>query len=239
FFPLSLKILSGLEERHTQIFLHNKSAQTAFSSLGFDGGVKIPSCAGNCYSDWLGIVDANVGVNKANYFLERSALLSVYLDGQNLKRFLTISYRNSASPALGEAGRYKSYLRLLLPQGSSVNDVEFTIGNSKESQAPEITEIRGRKEAGVLVEIPAGQTKEITFSWEEVSWLDFTQEGEYRLYVRKQAGSVGDRLGLIFFLPQGLGITTSPKLSLTQEDGYGYNTLLTRDFFSRISWPNE
>ncbi len=236
FFPLALKVLESLETRHVQVFLHNKSAQVAVSSLGFDGAVNQPSCLGNCYVDWFGVVDANVGVNKANYFLERELSFSGYLDGQDLKRYLTISLKNSANPALGEAGRYKTYLRVMLPIGASVNDVLVTSGSFREAQTPEIEEKSGRKEAGILIEIGPGQTKEVTFSWQEEIGLDFDKEGEYRLYVRKQAGTLEDKIAVILNLPQGIEVFSQPLSSLTGDGGYGYNTVLTRDLFSRISW---
>lgn len=236
FLPLALKALESLETRHVQVFLHNKSAQVAVSSLGFAGAVNQPSCPGNCYADWFGVVEANVGVNKANYFLERELSFSGYLSGQDLKRFLTVRLRNSANPALGDAGKYKTYLRLMLPIGVSINDALVTSGGFDEAQTPAVEEKSGRKEAGILVEIGPGQTKEVTFSWQEEVGLDFEKEGEYRLYVRKQAGTLQDKIAVTLYLPQGTKIVSQPLSSLTQEGGYGYNTVLTRDLFSRISW---
>lgn len=236
FLPLALKILESLETKHVQVFLHNKSAQVAISSLGFDGAVNQPSCLGNCYIDWFGVVDANVGVNKANYFLERELSFSAYLSGQNLKSFLRVSLKNSANSALGDAGRYKTYLRVMLPISASVNEILVTSGNFQEAQTPEIEEKSGRKEAGILIEIGPGQTKEVTFSWQEEIGLDFSKEGEYRLYIRKQAGTLQDKIAVILYLPQGIKISSQPLYSLTRDAGYGYNTVLTRDLFSRISW---
>lgn len=236
FLPLTLAILESLETRHVQVFLHNKSAQVAVSSLGFDGAVNQPSCLGNCYVDWFGVVDANVGVNKANYFLERELAFSAYLDGQDLKGFLTVSLKNSAKSALANAGRYKTYLRVMLPMRASVNEALVTSGGFDEAQIPAIEEKSGRKEAGVLVEVGPGQTKEVTFSWRQALGLDFDKEGEYRLYVRKQAGTLGDKIAVTLYLPQGTKIVSQPLSSLTQDGGYGYNTYLTRDLFSRISW---
>ncbi|MEK7112193.1 MAG: DUF4012 domain-containing protein [Patescibacteria group bacterium] len=227
YIPLAKTIFENLEQKHIQVFLHNQSSQRAISSLGFDGGVNLPSCTGNCYADWLGLVDANVGVNKANYFLDRKAYLAVYMDSERLKRILTVTLKNSANPALGDSGRYKTFLRVMLPQTAAVNDVQQVSGSSKEATAPILDETQGRKEAGILVEIGPGQSKEITFSWEEEIGLDFTKEGEYRLYIRKQAGTIGDKVEVSVFSP-----------TLTQDGGYSYNTLLTRDFFSRIYWPN-
>lgn len=229
-------LTKNLEERHIQVFVHNRRAQAAVTPMGFDGSVTQPTCSGNCYADWLGMVEANVGVNKANYFLKRNAFLQVSLTSNSIKRFLTLRLENGANPALGEAGRYKTYVRVMVPKTSEVNSVELLSSSQRETLTPEIEEIRGRKEAGVLVEVLPGEEKEIVFSWEEQTQLDFSQNGEYRLYWRKQAGTDSDPISINYSLPQGVAPTFSPSFSLTQEGGYGYNTYLTRDLFSRIIW---
>jgi len=229
-------LIKNLEERHIQVFVHNRRAQAAMAPMGVDGAVTQPTCSGNCYADWLGMVEANVGVNKANYFLKRSALLEVSLAPTSIKRFLTLKLENDANPALGESGRYKTYLRLMIPKASEITGVETFSSNEKATLTPEIEEIRGRKEAGVLVEVLPQEKKDITFSWEEEVQLDFSGSGEYRLYWRKQAGTDSDPISVNYFLPQGIAPTFSPSFSLTQGGGYGYNTYLTRDLFSRIIW---
>jgi len=237
-YPLLIKsIWESLAERHIQIFFHNSTAQRAIGELGFDGEVKQPSCEGNCYTDWLGIIDANVGVNKANYFLTRNASLSVYLSGDNLKRYLTIQFKNKAVSNFGEAGRYKSYLRIMIPADSQVNDVEIASRNEKINLKPTVHELKGRKEIGVLIEVLPNETKEAVFSWEEVNKLAFNKSGEYRLYWRKQAGTEGDLISIALNFPRNASpAATVPAFTLTEDGTLIYNTSLTRDLFSRIIW---
>ncbi|MFZ5932815.1 MAG: DUF4012 domain-containing protein [Patescibacteria group bacterium] len=226
----------SLSARNIQAFFHNRRVQNAVSNLGFDGSVKEPNCAENCYADWFALVDANLGVNKANYFIKRSVAFQVYLSEGQVKRFLTVSLENKANPALGLSGRYKSYLRVILPQETLVNDALVSAGNDTNQLTPDVSEVRGRKEVGVLVEVGGGQKKDVTFSWEEEIPLSFSPKGEYRLYVRKQAGTVEDGLSLSVFLPGNTRAEFEPNYFLTKDEAYVYNTTLTRDFFSRISW---
>ena len=236
YLALSKVFYKSLEEKHIQVFLHNREAQRAISSLGWEGAVYQPKCSDNCFADWLGMVEANVGVNKANYFIERNANLSVRFEDGLVKKQLTIFLKNKANPALGAPGRYKTYLRILAPQAARFQDIEIISAGNRDILIPEINEISGRKEAGVVVEVGPGQTKSVTFSWENRFSPDFNLSGEYRLFWRKQAGTDTDPIIVKYFFPEGISVAGSPSFSLTQEAVVGYNTNLARDFTSRVFW---
>jgi hypothetical protein len=229
-------ISTSLDEKHIQVFLHNKGAQRALADLGWDGGVYQPTCSGNCYADWLGIVDANVGVNKANYFINRSSTLNVTMSEGEISKELTILIENDASSALGNEAIYKSYLRVLAPQKAYFSDIKILDLTEEEFVAPEITEARARKEAGVFIEVKPGRSKKITFSWKEKVDLSFKTPGEYRLYWRKQAGTISDKISTNFILPSAITTYGQDALSLTDEGILVYNTNLARDYSSRIFW---
>jgi hypothetical protein len=195
-----------------------------------------PTCSGNCYADWLGIVDANVGVNKANYFIQRSSTLDVTMSEGEISKELTILIENSASTALGNDAIYKSYLRVLAPQKAYFSDIKIFDLTEKEFVAPEVKEVRGRKEAGVYIEVKPGHSKNVTFSWKEKIDLSFETSGEYRLYWRKQAGTISDQISTNFILPSTVATYGQDSLSLTDEGVLVYNTKLARDYSSRIFW---
>ncbi len=230
YLPLTKAVFSSLEERHIQVFLHNRDAQKAIANFGFDGAVSTPSCSGSCFSDWLGIVEANVGVNKANYFVKRKANLSVFLDRTSIRRELSLSLENTANPAVRASDKYKVYIRILAPASSEFENALVI---------PEIGQLNGRKEAGFLIEVPAGQKRTVVVRWKDTAALNFNQRGEYRLYWRKQAGVGEDPISINFSLPAELRPIGEPALSLTESGTYGYNTNLARDSFSRVSWTNK
>lgn len=218
YLPVTEELFKSLEERHIQIFLNNQEAQEAISKLGYSGEFPQPTCLVNCFSDWYGAVDANVGVTKANYFINRTYDLDVTISDQVAKKTLTINYENTANPALGQTGRYKTYTRVVVPEGSTFDKVKIdNAGNIVEAPLEEETK-NGRKEGGVNIEISPGQTKKLIFSWENT--LTETSEGtEYRFYIRKQAGTIADPINIDI---------------LTKDSPYSYNTNLARDFFTRI-----
>lgn len=234
--PFARPVYNLLQGKHIQLFLHDNQLQKIISQNGFSGEVLVPSCADNCYADWLGIVEANLGVNKANYYINRSASLDVKLGSGGIERRLAVTFKNEANPAKGLAGVYKNYLRLLLPQDAESINALTRSGESSETQPLDIRDTSGMKELGTLIEILPGQTKSLILTWNSQPTLNFFAKGEYRLYWRKQAGTGDDPVGLLITPPGGVKTNAWPESGLTKEGAYVYNTTLARDIFSRISW---
>jgi hypothetical protein len=234
--PFAKPAYNLLQGKHIQLFLHDNHLQKIISQNGFSGEVLIPSCADNCYADWLGVVEANMGVNKANYYISRSASLDVKLGGGGIERQLTVTFKNEANPVKGLAGVYKNYFRLLLPQDAEFISALIKSGESSETQPLDVRDTLGMKELGTLIEILPGQTKSLILTWNSQSNLNFVEKGEYRLYWRKQAGTGEDPASLLMTPPGGVKTNVWPESSLTKEGAYVYNTTLARDIFSRISW---
>ena len=236
YFPLFRGFYQNLEEKHAQIFLHNQKAQRAIADLGWEGSVSQPACGGNCFADFFGMVEANIGRNEANYFITRSATLTTTFENGLVKKKLSVFLKNKANPALGTPAKYKTYFRVMVPQEADFGEVMVTSAGKYKRLAPEIKQLKGRKEAGVLVEIGPGQSKSITFLWEMKFSASFSQPGEYLFFWRKQAGTDRDPIVMEFGFPQGIRVQASPNFSLTQGAYVGYNSLLSRDFVSRIYW---
>ena len=110
---------NSLNERHVQIYLHDNAPQEAFAALQWDGGVISPSCGTNCYADLVGTIEANVGMNKSNYFIQRNINLDVSVGTYEIDHKLTLNLKNPANAALGPSGRYKTYVRILTPTDAS------------------------------------------------------------------------------------------------------------------------
>ena len=229
-------VFRSLEQRHIQIFLKDNKVFRIVSDLGWGGEVKTPTCSNNCFYDWLGLAEANLGVNKANYFIERSHSLIVSFEGSKVTKFLSVSLVNKASPVLGQLAKYKAYIRLLIPQESEVEKVELVTGRQKEDLKFDTEDVASRREIGILVNVDAGQSKTLNFTWNQNSLLNFDKPGEYRIYWRKQAGTLADGAVLRFYFPRMIEIYARPTFSLTETSSFGYNTTLAKDLVSTISW---
>lgn len=235
-FEIIKATFNGLERRHVQIFLHNKVAQGAIDNLGWSGRAPSPTCPGNCLADWFGIVEANVGVNKANYFVQREQKLSSELSAGQVTHTLMVNYQNNANTTLGEKGKYKSYLRVAIPKDGIFQEIKVGVGENIEKVLFDEETISGRKEAGVLIEILPQQKKSVQIIWTQANKLNYQSSGEYRLLWRKQAGTINDSARVDIKLPGGINYSFSPEAILTQDGSVSYNTNLARDFISRIYW---
>ncbi len=215
-------IYNNLEARHIQVFLHNNLAKEALSNLNWDGAFNYPNCSGNCFSDLLGLVEANLGVNKSNYYIERKYSISVSLQEELLKKNLSVTYKNDANLAMGNSGIYKAYTRLVVPLNSVLEFIE--VGNNP--LQPDIETVAGRKEIGFYFELLPGQTKTVNISWQVAQHLSLNRAGEYLMYIRKQAGTPSEPISIIYNVPSGVDLKVEP----------GYNTLFAKDIYSKVTW---
>jgi len=215
-------IYNNLEGRHIQVFLHNNLAKEAVANLDWDGAFNYQTCLGNCFSDFLGLIEANLGVNKSNYYIERKSNLSVDVSEDIIKKNLSVTYVNKADLAMGNRGIYKVYSRLVVPPNSEVGFVK--VGDSQLQLDTQT--VSGRKEIGYYFELPPGQTKTVNIYWEIKTPLSLNRAGEYLVYLRKQAGTPEE--------PISINVETTSGVALNVEPGY--NTLFTKDINTKVTW---
>lgn len=225
-------IFTNLEERHIQIYLHEEVAQNAINQLGWSGIITKPNCGDGCEADFVGLVEANLGVNKANYFIKRSVDLTLNITPEEVSKTLYLKLDNIANPQLGPSGRYKTYIRILVPDNAEMQYVRSIVGSNIEELNMETSTIKGRKEVGVIVEVLGSQSKTIEFHWTDPVSLESTK---YGLYIRKQAGVTDDPWNIQALSAYG-DLGTKPQFSLTKDGSYRYNTILSRDFVSLFVW---
>jgi|GEM_PF-993015 len=228
----------GLEEKHIQLYFHNSLVQKHITEIGYDGGVSVESCTGNCFYDFVSYADANVGVNKANYFINRSADLNIFFDGERVTNVLRITIKNNANPLLGEKGKYKSYFRAISLPGSRFNDSKIFEYGQESIKVPDIENFSNFKTAGISFSVGPSEEKTIEFSWtnELLNNVSLLDSGEFGVYFRKQSGTQEDKLNINLYIPNYLRVATNSDFTLTNQGGYVYNTLLTRDLFPHIYW---
>ncbi|MDO8451631.1 MAG: DUF4012 domain-containing protein, partial [bacterium] len=120
-------------KRHDILFgLKDSREVTQTGMFGWDGRIRQrPVCEftnvfgdSSCLSDYLYLVEANLGVNKVNYFIKRSVLqqISFNKDGTS-EGTLTLEYHNESVGDTGGGGTYLAYLRAFLPQESVVTKI--------------------------------------------------------------------------------------------------------------------
>ena len=220
--------LRNLEGRHIQLFLHQKESSDLLKTLGWDGSFpKAATCGNNCYADSLGVVEANVGVNKANLYITRALDVSVNIENGMIKRELRLNLKNNAEISLGEKGIYQVYVRAFSPQEGVFEKVKLIRSTSTLKMEGEERIVRDRKEVGVYAILSPQESGVLVFSWQSPLPTNLRESGEYRFTVRKQAGTEDYPLTIM---------VSNFQESLTQEASFRYNAFQARDFISRIYW---
>ena len=229
----------SLEEKEMTIYLDDPKAASLLAKFNWDGGIKNVKCSATggsnvkCLTDYLFLVEANVGVNKSNYFLKRSLEQTVKIgeDGK-ISSKLFINYENQSPSEIFPAGRYKTYLRIYVPEGSNlegckIENVECKIDQETEHQ---------RAVFGFLIEVPVRERRRVEISWSLPGLFD---EGEYVLLFQKQPGSARDNLSLSISYPGNLVLIETQPPGLTGTGIIIYNTTLSRDQVFRANFAKK
>ncbi len=213
-------IFDLLKSKDVQVFLNDDRFSTSLNNLNWDGGVDIPSCFGNCISNWLGIVEANLGGNKVNSQISRTSNLLVNLTGTDVLNRLEVNYKNAGTET------YRNFVRVMAPASAIFEKASLTINSDQRNLPVDIAQLQGRTEGGVLLQVPAGTLAQVVFTWHNKNTIDYSKSGKVLFYMRRQAGIFTSPTNINFVLPA----------FLTQRAVTRYNTNLESDFNTKIEW---
>lgn len=217
---LALALLRSIDQKNTLISLSDPNLNATFSLLGWNGELRDPPCPfleeTACFNDYAMLVDSNLGVNKANYFLDRKLDLVITIDKELLvSHRLTTTYLNTATSTAWPAGSYKNYSRLYLPQGSVLEEVLID-GKKLDPQELTIYLEHNRLVVGFLVEVPISSTVVVETSY-QVGVLS-NDSPAYTFYWQKQSGTESDPLTIFLNYPLFLvPAIVSPSATLNQQ----------------------
>ena len=222
-------MLEAVETRHLQIYSTDPAIAAQLAELGWDGSVQ-PRASG----DFLLVVDANMGYNKANGSIERGFVYDVNLGEKSAE--LTINYIHTAPPRAepcepqtrytGEL-RYQNmldaclynYVRVYPAPGSTLvggsthpTPGELTLtGQSFDGQPVTIDE-SPRHFANFHIVNPA-TTLPVSFEYRLPDTV--VEDGVYRLLLQKQAGAGMESAKISVTIPDGATIaSTTPIASI-------------------------
>ncbi len=192
---LAESMLDLLDKNELQLAINETETAKRLMDLGWDGRVYSGKCSGeNCVMDYWYVVEANLGVNKANYFLKRNIEETTVISKTSIDRVLKINYENTAKNTEWPGGDYKNYMRIYLPKDVEVGQISVMDGNDtsikKIYSSNEITikEVDGKKEVGFLVMVPVLKKRIV-----EVKYSSGINMGDktftYMKYIQKQPGT--------------------------------------------------
>ena len=188
--------LTMLDGRHLQVAVDDPALAKTLAEQGWDGGLRPPK-----ESDFLAVVDSNVGFNKANAAVVEAIAYRVEPANGGLEATVTLTYTHTApagaEPICDHTSRYGDsydelinrcywdYLRVYAPGGS-----ELLAADGLNQPAAEQGE-RGTTVFTGSFALRPGDQRVVTLRYRLPADLP---AAPYRLFVRKQAGTLAPPL---------------------------------------------
>jgi hypothetical protein len=179
----------SLHEKDLAIYMGNSDLGKIVAENGWDGSIAPVVSQNGEIGDYLLTVDSNVGGNLANYYVQSQADYEVTADkAGNLRATLTLAYDHTATSDTWPSGRYRDFLRIYTPLGSTLGKVDL-VGTGLNPSVT--TSLEGGKTVfGFYFEIPIQTKRVITISYNLPMKLPtIAKDTTYRLTWQKQAGT--------------------------------------------------
>jgi len=227
-----------LKSKDFLVWLKDEEAQKIISDLDWGGGLKDNQCqTEKCFGDYLMVAEANVGVNKANFFLKRSFSHQVKVEeGGVVKETLRLDYQNNSTSEAFPAGRYKSYVRIYTPLKTEL--IGLTIKNPITGEIKEVTEKETQQAHnlqvfGFLLEVPIQENRSVEITYQLAKEVGGSEK--YQLVLQKQPG-IEDQSFSFWFVPPA-GITALPRqMKFSQgSEGIIFNPQFNQDLVFEIN----
>ncbi len=230
------QLISGLkkslDEKQIVFSFEGQGLQKEIDSLYWSGKLIEPSCVqkfDNCIVDFLYPIDANLGVNKANFFVSRYFNLKTKISDQGeIKHTLTATFKNDSPAEAFPGGSYKNYFQIYLPKNISIKGITKD-GVLMEPEDITIEDQADRyKVIGLFFEVKPKASVFIKIDYQMDSSLE-KGRGLYQLIVQKQVGSANNDLILDLQLGKNIYILSQNFSPLVKDNQIIYNTNLTAD----------
>jgi hypothetical protein len=249
---LARTIARRLEGRDIQLMSVDEGYQQEIVSRDF-GGVfpkKAPcyNSQNSCFQDIFALVEANLGMNKTNYLIDRFVEREVVIEKTELLRADTIRFVSNVNPSSIAGGHYTSYHRVYYPTGTtinsiSLNDVPIQMREATNSAvllpyAELLNEFPGVVSVGIAMDVPPGETGSLLIRTRQPL---VTNPKTYSLWVFKQAGVEGLPFSFSLAPLRGTKAISSyyEPLLLAKGSKISYNSMLQRDKNLILSLQSE
>lgn len=188
-------LYESAEESELLIAVDSPQATTALQNLSWTGALLTPQCPApfdeDCFVDTVMQVEANVGVNKANQYIDRTIHDAVILGKEQIKHEREMVFINRADSNAWPEGAYKNYLRLFVPENASLQTVAID-GAILDASSVRETTSNGKRSFGFLVNVPI--KSEVTVRVEYTVPIPVEKRSVYALFEQKQPGTSDDKV---------------------------------------------
>lgn len=229
-FEILPKIKESLEEKNIILTSSDESLQKIIEEKGFGGRMTDIACVSDdksCYPDYLSVIEANLGVNKVNYFINKSVTVEKKISSsREILSLITLSYENSATNEIYTDATYVNYLRVYVPAGSMLQSV--TLNNMPIAQNDLTVEGYGSDKTvfGFLVRITSGSKGTVKITYTLPHRIEMN-DSSYQLFFQKQGGDKTSPLVLSMLFPKNWKFAPSNFKSTSSHEGEIYYTTAT------------
>lgn len=235
--PVSLleAVKKSLDEKQMLIYFEDTTVEKRIDSLYWSGRLIQSVCPAeihDCLMDFVFPYDANLGVNKANFFINHFLESDINIDSQGkITNLITIKIKNYSKYNVFPGGIYKNYFQLIMPKNALIKSVtknDVQVENYDQENEP-------IRKIGFLIEIQPQQSAEIKIIYELADKLK-RGKNNYQLIVQKQIGSQNSDLIVKINLAKNISILNQNFLPLVKDREIIYNTTLSADkiFFAEL-----
>lgn len=210
-------IQKALTEKQLLFYFHDSQAQKFAEQMNWAGRVK------ETEDDFLETVDSNMASLKTDRYVKRSAKYEIDLTGNKAKVKLILHYKNEAPGFSWKTTRYRTWVRVYAPQGSTLASIS---GQELDSafyyildKPYEIKDELSKTSFGTFVSVEPGEEKDVIFEYylPDALFEKIKKEKKYQLLAQKQPGVVGAILHLGILLPEKITSFT-PSGGIISED---------------------
>ena len=209
-FGLLTATTKAMQQKHLQFYFVNQPSQKIFAANGLTGAiVDRRKEKENTFFDFIAINEANVGMNKVNYYVDRRVEHTVQItETGEIDDTLLLSLTNTSTTTSPFGGSYKVYLQILRPFGTTLQ--EIAIDGQEQQIVPAVVtpsvfesaafippagieveqrQLNGKTLFGLLITVSPQSTKRIQFKTAQSRKL-ITNDSTfaYDLMLVKQAG---------------------------------------------------
>ncbi len=218
----------GLETGELTIYAVDPSVQALLADNGWSGNPVQVTCAINlrepCSKDLIYVNEANVGINKANFYLSRKINHNITLTDQVAQHTHHITYTNASPNEAWPAGVYKNFTRIVLPASATQIAISFD-GKTLTNSDYTITSVQNAVAVSLFMEIKPQATGQLILSYQIP--LDQNYQS-YAFSIQKQTGISVDPLSLTIVPPVNKALrSTTPTLDANNTFSGSFDRNLT------------
>ncbi len=206
--------LNHLASKDIMIWSRDDDVKEFVELHQWDGKIRVPQCSTTrCRVDYLYLVEANVGINKANCCIDRKVVYQVWLnENGTATSSATIAYTNNnpvtPQPPKHYGGGYNNFLRVFRDPLWSLSQVRRDdVLVDASVITGEFDQVSNATSSGMLADVGGGESHTFTYFFQNEKRIDYASPQQYILNIQKQPGIRTHEYEILIHSPATTNIT--------------------------------